>query len=70
MQSNVIQILCFDVVNVDREAAREPRSWPVLLHQPGMSDGRQHGRQRGDASRRGLISLRYFALYVSKQVCK
>jgi len=40
-----------------RQAADTGRSGTVLLHQPGMSDGRQHGRQRGDADRRRRISL-------------
>jgi len=48
---------CLCVATVDREAAGEP--WPrsVLLHQPGLFDRRPHGRQGGDADRRGLSSI-------------
>ena len=35
-----------------REVAGFHGPWTVLLHQPGLSDGRQHERQRGNGRRR------------------
>ena len=41
----------------NREAAVLARRRPLLLHQPGLSDGRQHERRRRDGRSRGLLQL-------------
>jgi len=46
---------------VFRQVADTGGSGTVLLHQPRMSDGWQHGRQRGDAHRRRTMVSFLFA---------
>lgn len=54
---DLLTAVCF------RQAADTGGPGTVLLHQPGMSDGRQHGRQRGDADRRCTTNFRPFLIF-------